>query len=292
MKDKIEFKKIREFGDIIGDTLLFIKQNFKPLMAAFFSLSGIFILGGILSSIIAQTQLVGLTEGAGTYGGGPIAKIYSMGFSYVLVIIFLILSYTSMYVSVLSYISLYVEKGNLPPSVAEVWAYFKYYFFRMLGSGLLMSIFLGLCFLCCIIPGIYVFPAVTLFYVVMIIENGNFSHAFERSFKLLKNEWWITAATLLVIYIIFYACSMIVQLPAIIIVMVGAFTHAEQPITKTYAVVSSISQQISYIFMILPIICSTFIYFNLVERKESLGLLNRIDGLGQNSNQAETPEEY
>ncbi|MFI5451130.1 hypothetical protein ACHMWN_03145 [Pedobacter sp. UC225_61] len=292
MKDNIEFKKIREFGDIIGDTFVFIKQNFKPLMAAYFSLTGIFILGGMLSSIMAQLQIVDLSESGGYTGSGPFAKIYSMGFSYVLMIIFLILSYTSMYVSILSYIALYVEKGNLRPTVAEVWAYFKYYYFRMLGSGLLMTIFLMLCFACCLLPGIYVFPAVTLFYAVMILENGNFSHAFERSFKLLKDEWWITAATLLVIYVIFYACSMIVQLPAIIVAMVGAFTHAEQPITRTYVFISSISQQIAYIFMIIPIVCSTLIYFNLVERKESLGLLNRIDGLGQNSNQAETPEEY
>ncbi|MFD0939958.1 hypothetical protein [Pedobacter boryungensis] len=291
MKDKIEFKKIREFGDIIGDTFVFIKQNFKPLMAAFFSLTGIFILGGMISAIIAQLQLVDLAQGEG-YTGGPFAKMYNMGFSYILMIIFLILSYTSMYVSVLSFVALYIEKGNVPPTVAEVWVYFKYYFFRMLGSGVLMSIFLGLCFICCIIPGIYVFPAVTLFYAVMILENGNFSHAFERSFKLLKNEWWITAATILVVYVIFYACSLIVQIPSFIIAIVGAFTHAEQPITRTYAFVSSIFQQIAYIFMIIPIISSTFIYYNLVERKESLGLLNRIDGLGQNSNQAETPEEY
>lgn len=110
MKDNIEFKKIREFGDIIGDTFVFIKQNFKPLMAAYFSLTGIFILGGMLSSIMAQLQIVDLSESGGYTGSGPFAKIYSMGFSYVLMIIFLILSYTSMYVSILSYIALYVER--------------------------------------------------------------------------------------------------------------------------------------------------------------------------------------
>lgn len=294
MKEKVEFRKLREFGDLIGDTFLFIKQNFKPLMKSFFALTGIFIVGGILSSMIAQMQLIGISQAAGTtYDDSPRSMLYNIGFNYFLVIIFAMLTYTSMYVSILSYIALYIEKGKVAPTVSEVWAYFKYYYFRMMGSGILITIFAGLCFILCVIPGIYVFPAVTLFAPIMILENGSFSHSFDRSFKLLKNEWWITAAVLLVIYVIFYAFSTIVQLPAIIIMMIGAFTHGEKTITSTYAIISSVSQQISYIFMIIPIICSSLIYFNLVERKENLGLFQRMEELGQNPQQDNTiQEEY
>lgn len=150
-----------------------------------------------------------------------------------------------------------------------------------------------LCLILCIVPGIYVYPALTLFAPIMILENGSFSHSFDRSFKLLKEEWWITAAVILVINLIFYAFSTMVQLPAIIIMMVGAFTQGERTITNVYAVISSVSQQISYIFMIIPIICSSLIYFNLVERKENLGLFQRMDSLGQNSETDQTiQEEY
>lgn len=283
MKAKVEFRKIREFGDLIGDTFLFLKQNFKPLMTSFFALSGIFIVGGIISAMIAQLQLVGIAQSAGVaYDDSPRNMLYNVGFTYFLSIIFVLLSYTSMYVSILSYIALYIEKGNVAPTVSEVWAYFKYYFFRMMGSGILIMIFLFLCFMLCLVPGIYVYPAVTLFAPIMILENGSFSHSFDRSFKLLKDEWWITAAAILVINIIFYAFSTLVQLPAIIIMMVGTFTRGERTITNYYAVISSIAQHISYIFMIIPIVCSALIYHNLVERKENLGLFQRMDELGQN----------
>lgn len=283
MKDKVEFRKLREFGELIGDTFLFMKQNFKPLMKAFFALTGIFIIGGIISSMIAQLQLVGIAQAAGTtFDDSPRTMFYNVGFTYILSIIFALLTYTSMYVSILSYIALYVEKGNIAPNVDEVWAYFKYYFFRMMGSGILLVIFFMLCFILCVVPGIYVYPALTIFAPIMILENGSFTHSFDRSFKLLKNEWWITAAVILVINLIFYAFSTMVQLPAIIIAMVGAFTQGERTITNVYAVISSISQHISYIFMIIPIICSSLIYFNLVERKENLGLFQRMDNLGQN----------
>ncbi|TKC12316.1 hypothetical protein FA048_01475 [Pedobacter polaris] len=294
MKEKVEFRKLREFGDLIGDTFLFIKQNFKPLMKSFFSLTGIFIVGGMLSSILAQVQMVNISQAAGsTYDDSPRSMLYNVGFNYFLVIIFMILSYTSMYVSILSYVALYIEKGKVAPTVSEVWAYFKYYFFRMMGSGILISIFITICFVLCLLPGIYVFPAVSLFAPIMILENGSFSHSFDRSFKLLKNEWWITAAVLLVIYVIFYAFSTIVQLPAIIIMMIGAFTQGEKTITNAYAVISAVSQHISYLFMIIPIICSTLIYCNLVERKENFGLFQRMGELGQESEQDNSiQEEY
>ncbi len=299
MKERIEFKKIREFGEIIGDTFLFIKQNLKPLMKAFFTFCGIFILGAMISSILTQLQMVNLLEGAkngsiaNVYGNSPFAIFYNFSINYALLMIFIVLNYTAMYVTVLSYISIYIQKGNVAPTLPEVWIYFKFYFWRILGSGLLMSMFLTLCFVCCVLPGIYVFPAVSLFYVVMIMENAGFGQSFERPYKLLKEEWWVTAATLLVIWIITYACTLVVQMPAIIITMVTTFTHLEKPLTRGSAILTSVAQYISQVFLIIPIIGSTFIYFNLIERKESSGLLSRIEGLGQStSSDNTTAEEY
>jgi len=298
MKDNVEFKKIREFGDIIGDTFLFIKQNFKPLLTAFICLSGIFLLAGMISSIITQLQLVEIKQNfsiAGGHGGGPFRRFNSLGATYYVrllsVVLFMVLSYTSMYVSVLSYIALYVEKGNQAPTVTEVWGYYKYYFFRVLGSGILMSIFFAICFVCCVLPGIYVFPAVTLFYAVMIMENGSFSHSFSRSFKLLTDEWWVTAAALLIIYIIFYACTMVIQLPAVLIMMGSIFTRHPGEISKSYVFITSVSQYLCLVFMIIPIVCSALIYFNLVERKESSGLLGRIEDLGQDTDRHHSDQE-
>ena len=285
MKDKVEFKKMREFGDIIGDTFLFIKQNFIPLLKAFFYLTGVFIIAGMASSIITQLELGSLTRDksgiAGMLMSNSMERLYQLALNYVFVVVFMMLMYTSMYVSILSYIALYIKKGNEAPTVTEVWGYYKYYFFRVLGSGVLMSIFLFLCFMCCILPGIFVFPAVSLFYAIMILENASFSYSFGRSFKLLSGEWWTTAASLLIIYIIFYACTLVVQLPAVIITMASAFSSKPGAISRSYVFITSISSYASLVFMIIPVVCSALLYFDLVERKESLGLLSRIEDLGK-----------
>ncbi len=294
MENKVEFKKRREFGEIISDTFLFIKQNFKPLMTAVLYLCGLFLIAGLISSIMAQLQLVGAMEGVrrGTINS-PLAMIYNFSFGYLLVIIFMVCSYTSFYVTVISYISIYIQKGNIAPTVDEVWAYYKYYFFRVMGSGILMTAFLVVCFMLCLVPGIWVFPAVSLFYPIMVIENAGLGYSFNRCFKLVADEWWITAATMIVISIIMVACSYVIQIPAMIIAMASAFTNVEQPITKTYAIVTSLAQQLSQVFMVIPIIGTTFIYFNLVERKENTGLLSRIESLGQTAApENSTPEEY
>lgn len=294
MKDKVEFRKYREFGELIGDTFLFIKQNFKPLLKAFIYLCGFFILAGVATAIAAQVQAV---DYVGNRNNFSIASRYSATYftwSYLGMVVFIILNYTAIYVTVLSYISIYIQKGNIAPNVEEVWTYFKYYFFRMLGSGFVMGVFLVICFVCCFLPGIYVFPAVTLVYPILILENASLGYSFTRAFKLIKDNWWLTFGVLLVVWIITYACTFLVQLPAIIVMMVNTFTSPGNPINSAYAILSGISSNIGQVFYIIPIICSALCYYSLVEQKESAGLMGRIENFG---NQEHNPsaghqEEY
>lgn len=296
MENKVEFKRLREFGEIISDTFLFIKQNFKPLMTAVLYLCGFFLLAGLISSVLVQLQMVDAAEGirrGGFNNSIYTSMIYNFSFGSLFVVLFMVCSYTSFYVTVLSYISIYIQKGNVAPTMDEVWSYFKYYFFRVMGSGVLMTIFFGICLLLCLIPGIWVFPAISIFYPIMVIENAGLGYSFNRCFKLIANEWWITAATFIVITIIVYACSMVIQLPAMLIGMASSFTQLEQPVTKTYAIITSLAQQLTQVFMIIPIVASTLVYFNLVERKENTGLMSRIESLGQTTTpENSTPEEY
>ncbi|WP_199136101.1 hypothetical protein [Pedobacter sp. ASV12] len=299
MKEPVEFRKVRDFGDVISDTVLFIKQNIKPLLKAYLFLCGFFVLASMINSVLMQVQVGNLVKSANAvdYSRGTRSLYMFSNFTlnYVLMFVFIILNYTAIYLTVLSYISLYVRKGNIAPTVAEVWSYFKYYFWRMLGSGILMSMFLGLSFVLCLVPGIYVFPAATIFYPILILENAGFSFSFNRAFKLLKGEWWVTFATLLVIFFIYYACAMVIQVPAVAISMAGAFMRNNSAFFGTYGVIMAIAQQFSQVFMIIPIVGAAVIYFNLVERKESTGLMERIDSLGQNNAKDDHPfvqEEY
>ncbi len=294
MKEKVEFRKLREFSDLIGDTVLFIKQNFKNLMKSVVVLCGVFIVGGIISMVLQRVQMHEVQASIARNYGNGMWNIFS--WEYFLLMFMGLVNYASMYVVVLSFITLYVQKGNVAPNLEEVWSYFRHYFFRILLSSLLIALMLFIGFALCLVPGVWLFPIFTIFYPIMIMENGGFSHAFNRSFALIKGEWWITFAVLVITYFITMICFYIISAPSIIIEMVSTVTHFGKPISATYSIISAVFSYVAQLFMVIPIVCSALIYYNLVERKESSGLLNRIDSLGDNNNYTppteSIPEEY
>jgi hypothetical protein len=56
MQPKIELAKTRDFGEIINDTFLFMRQNFKPLLKYFFTFCGIFLAAGTVCSTLYQLK--------------------------------------------------------------------------------------------------------------------------------------------------------------------------------------------------------------------------------------------
>ncbi|MDR6785882.1 hypothetical protein ABIE26_004649 [Pedobacter africanus] len=290
MSEKIEFKKLREFGEVISDTVLFIKQNFKALLKVFVYFCGFFIVAGIIASVIQQLGLQGMAKDTGNpFKFARPSEIFTL--SYFMVIVFTLFTYTAINVSILSFIVLYIEKQRTAPSPEEVWGYFKYYFVRVFFSGLFVSIFVMVAFLFCILPGVYIFPAMSLFSAVMVMENGSFSYSFSRSFKLLKDQWWVTAGTIFVIWMIAYASMSFASLPAVFLTMAGTFMPISSEWSKVMIVIGTIVQHLCYVFMMIPVIGCTLCYFNLAERQESTGLMDRINQLGQEKDQLSGLEE-
>lgn len=294
MADKIELRKIREFGEIISDTFTFIRQNFKPLVKVFIYLCGFFVLAGMLAAIMQQIGLqkvVGGIDPNNPFSGGNfLNQIFT--FNYFLVVIFSVANYAAINVAVLSYIALYVEKGKVAPSVEEVWAYFKYYFFRVLGSSVVVTLFMVICLVACIAPFIYVFPAMSLFFPIMILENANFEFSFNKGFKLLKNQWLATAGTLFVVWIITYACMSFVALPGVILTLMSTLVEHKTEISSGIIIFTTVLQYAAQIFMIVPFVAIALCYFNLVERKESTGLMDRLNQFGKQETDFKSQEEY
>lgn len=291
MSEKVEFKKLREFGDVINDTIKFFKENFKPLLKVFVYFCGVFIVAGMIAAIFQQIGIqraIRNMDVTNTYG--KLAGLFSIAYFFVALIG--ILGYTALNVSMLSFIALYIEKGNVAPTVEEVWGYFKYYFLRVFGSSFLLGLLLVVSFGLCLVPGFYMFPAISLMIPIMIFENASLGYAFSQSFKLLKENWWITAATLLILWVITYATSSLASLPAIILTMVSALTNGPKGLGNTVIIISTVIQYLCQVFMIVPIIGISLCYFNLSERKNSTGLMDRIQKMGQEENPFPNKEEY
>lgn len=303
MQPKIELAKTRDFGEIISDTFLFMRQNFKPLLKYFFTFAGIFIVAGVISSTIYQLKVVNfaIADGQAVAGGLQYRpSIWRMfGIEYFAVLICSMLTVIILQLTVLSYMALYKEKGNQVPTSEEVWGYIKYYFLRGFGSSILLNILMCIGFVFCFLPGFYLAPIFALVLPIMVMENTSFGYAFNRSFVLVKDNWWTNFGTQVVIWIIVYVGIMLFSLPASIFTIISTLTHAQKGGATTaitsvpFAFATALLRQIAHILVIIPCIAIGFCYFNLTESKDGTSLLNRINKVGTTTPDNDLPlEEY
>ncbi|WP_029282366.1 hypothetical protein [Pedobacter sp. R20-19] len=291
MIEALEFKKRRDFGQVINDTFTFMRQNFKPLIKTYFTFCGLFVLASMSTMLMQQYKMVNVINTVGNGGSSTGLGLY--GVEYFLSIVFSLASYASMSVAILSYIAIYVQKGNQTPTTEEVWGFFKYYFWRVFGSSILLLLMLMVGFVLCLVPGFYLFPFVTMMLPIMVIENASLGYAFSRSFQIIKENFWITFGTLVVIWIIIYACMSMVILPTTLFNMVGMFSSKGAHMSLTLTMISTVLQSLCQVFTIVPIITITLMYFSLIEQKENVGLMERISHFGTSEKPVDTrPEEY
>jgi hypothetical protein len=295
MEPKIELAKLRDFGEVISDTFQFIRQNFKELLKYFFIFCGFFLLAGASSAFLQQYQMMDFMK---DNSSGPPTFASNLSDVWVRALfagISALLTYTAIPVTVLSYMALYKEKGKVPPTTEEVWGYFKYYFFKTLLALFVTTLLMVPAFMLCLIPGFWLFPIMGLVVPIIIMENSSFGYAFNRAFNLIKDYWWVTTGTVLVVYIIFYFMAMFITLPVQAINVTSLLLRPQKiPHLSTGGILLSvIVTQFTMVLYIIPTIALALCYFNLSEAKEGTSLLDRINKFGTPGQETNLPtEEY
>lgn len=296
MEPKIELAKLRDFGEIISDTFQFIRQNFKELLKNFFIFCGFFLIAGASASFLQQYQMMNFMRESAS---GPPTFASNLSDVWVRALfagVSVMLTYTAITVTVLSYMALYKQKGNVAPTTEEVWGYFKYFFLKTLGALFITTLLILPAFMLCLLPGFWLFPIMGLVIPIIIMENASFGYAFNRSFNLIKDYWWITAGTVLVVYIIFYCMAVFITLPVQAINVTSLLIRPQKipNLSLGGILISVIVAQFAMLLYIIPTIALALCYFNLAERKEGTSLLDRINKFGSNpGEQTNLPtEEY
>ncbi|MFD1258473.1 hypothetical protein ACFQ3S_16830 [Mucilaginibacter terrae] len=296
-QQKIELAKTRDLGETISDTFVFVKQNFKPLFKAVFTFCGLLLLATAVTYSLQQVKLFEYQKRIfDNQGFQSFDTMFDrFGIEYFLSMFFIMLNYSLMTNVVLSFMALYKQKGNIAPTNNELWDHIKYYFIRIFVGTFVLSILSVLATVLCIAPGVYVSPIFGLVFPIIIMENTSFTYAFNRSFNLIKNNWWTTFGTLFVMMLIVYIGYMIFSFPTIIITVINALTHG----TKTAAtsapvlIVITLVQQLGQVLFILLLVALGLCYYNLNEIKEGTGLNDRINQFGTHHPDSNLPaEEY
>lgn len=270
MQPKVELNKIRSGGEILDDSILFIKQNWRPLVKSYFTICGLFWITGLIVSTFNQIHSIDLLEQGES----------QFGWLYFTALFIEMINHTLILILTLSFIVLYKEKGNEPPTVEEVWVYVKYHFIRIFSTNLLLVIMtlIGLAF--CFVPGIYFAPISSLTLTIMIIENAPLGYSFNRAFRLIKTKWWHVFGVLTLSLILIIVTMLLVFIPAAIIAFIVNFLIGIYG-RQSYLVAVNIAAHLAQVLYLLPYVAIGLIYYSLVEQKEDTNLLHRIEMLGK-----------
>ncbi len=297
MAAKIELLKIRDLGEVVTDTFIFVRQNFKEMIKCFFIFCGFFLLAGALFGAMQQVKMLGtlnyLKAGAPPQLFDPERIFANFGLEYFLQLFFLMLGYIMIQVTTLSYMALYKEKGNMPPTTEEVWGYIKYFYFKLLGSGIVIGLLVIVATLLCILPGVYLYPIMALVFPIMVYENTSFGYAFNRSFKLIKENWWLTFGCIVIMSIIVSMASMIFLLPAMVINIINMVLHITkgEQVSFTLTIITTLVESLGHLFYMVPIVTISLCYFNLTETLDGTGLIGRLGQLGNAAPENNAPAE-
>ncbi len=284
----IEFKKQRELGDVLTDTFAFLRTQFKTFFNVFFKIVGPYLLV-MLISLSLYMYYVGdqfnfLVESSDN--GSNAVLIAGIILLYVFSIITVYIMSQSV---VLHYIKSYTTgRGTIDFETikSEVHASF----WRFFGLVLLVGICVGAGLMFCLVPGIYLWVPLSLSFSIMVFDKKEIGDAFSTSFSLVKDEWWITFATLLVVGIIVTVASYAFAMPTAIYgwAKMGIFSgemDAESMMDgfrdPIYILLNLLGTLAQFLLNIISLVAGALIYFNLNERKNFTGTYERIQNLGQ-----------
>lgn len=296
MNSAFEFRKSRELGDILNGTFTFVRQNWKPLGRAVFIYAAPFaFLGGAFGGM-GQADLSGFSAGY-EYRFDNLTKFVA---NFSLLGVFLFAAAVMMAAVVYQYIRIYLENGGNEVSSQNIWEAMKPVITPYLGYLLASTLIMMVGFVFCIIPGIYLAIPLSMIIAVKTFENRTLGEAISRCFYLAKNYWWQTFLVLFVVNLITGIAGAAASLPFTIISTVVSITSIESGegaglMARALLIASSvISYGVSSLLGVLTMIATALQYFNLVERKEGVGAMQRLDQLGKTAeaNDSEFEESY
>lgn len=283
---KIDFYQKRQFGDKLNITFVFIRENAWPYLKVQMLVAGPILL--LINILMSQTQL-SLLDPMQLLGSDDF--ISELGRIYGLVFLNVLLTGSLVPALGYGYMQAYQHKAPKEISLADVTKGLGKRFGLIFGYGLVFFIVVIISSFFFLIPGVFFFTVLSLGTAIIVFEGSDPFTAFGRCFSLIKDKFFSTLGLIVVIFFIGYFVNMLFSLPQSIVYGIWAFTSLDggtlnpsempaymQVLTIVFAVFVAFGSILTYSFIYIGL---AFQYFNLVERRESRGLMERIHAMDQ-----------
>ncbi len=283
MTTKINFYEKRDFGEKINTTFAFLRQNFKPLGKSLLYIAGpLILLLGIYTGLFPMDSIF-----SSPGGNIPGSFLLNVGGTLLLSTLVAVLVTAIVY----GYIKLYHQADDHPKiSVSDVWEAVKRDYLKLLVATIVVSIVVTIGFILLFIPGIILGTALSLIFVILVIEQRSLGDAFKRCFSLVSDNYLSTLGLIIVVIMLQMLIGFIFALPSGILAGVSAYFVASgdaspQDSSVLYQLLFIIAQIIStlgsQLLSAITLVAIAFQYANLVEKKEAAGLMQNINTIGE-----------
>jgi hypothetical protein len=277
-----DFRQERDFGAKISASFEFVAAHWQPLSRCliYFVLPAALLMGILLG--LAQTNALRILSEGSTSSTGPLSRLSNQfGGLQLLGLLATLISYALLAATVYGYVNV---RMTLPPeqevTPALVGEWVKRDAPRMAISGLAAVILISLNFLLLIIPGIYMSIAISMIWAIQSFERKGMGSSISRNISLIRGKWWSTFGLSLIVSILVALIGMVFQLPQLIPYagrLLGWAWANSSLLLIAGNIVAATGQVMLYTLLLAALM---FQYFNLVERKEGIGLRSMVDSLG------------
>ncbi len=316
---KIEFRKERDFGQKFNATIEFIRQEFKPLFKGVIYIAGPFI--ALASLVGAYYQKYSLSLLNFSLDSEEFLAD-DFWISAVALFLFSMLAYVLIFAVVNEYVKQYQATSGKSVEVKDLWekvrsalpgyilsalGYAGLVFLISMASGFIaagiisLNVFLlNMIMVLGFIFGIF-FLTVGLYLTIIAYntERTGLFGSINLTIGLLKGNWWRTLGLFIVSWFIVSIVSMVFTIPNIILTSIGVWHSVQEKETLQldfgeeilYALTSFVSSAGGFFMSIIIMLIMIFQYYNLVEKRDASGLMERIQSMGSGSKEDED-EEY
>ena len=310
-ENSFQLRKVRDFGERIGDAVLFTRINWVNLLILY----AVFVVPFLLIGIILGANSISdfLTK----FTGGLDSLSGLLGWKMITATIMFLLASASYAAVVYLYMDQFESNHGLKPTVSEIGNLYPRALIYNIGYTLLVVILfipvflliagmaialkaqLAIFFLA--IPllfflGLFAMVYIMMIYPVNIIGKGSFGSALGETFRLLHGRWWFSIGYFFVLLIIYYFFAMAISTIFNVIFGLTAINFTDpNRITrmgKGFMYVFGLTTLVQQIFYLIIFVGTGIHYYSTQEEKMGSGLEEKIDQLGMSPGQKTDNEQY
>jgi len=268
----------RDFGEKINATFQYIVQQFRSLGLSLLYIAGPVVLVAGIASGLGESSVRGNIFGLATRASVISFLAYVLSFWLVPLVTY-------------CHLKVYGQTGGGPVPVGTVWREVR----RAFGRAVITIVLYGMLYvvgsLILFLPGIYFAVALAPMLCIVVLEDAGAGHAFSRSFTLMQDNWWATFGLLVIMGFVYLSLLSLIIVPIILWDIVKNVFHLPMLPPLVLSFLGAFLVLALLLFLVVVVLAVGFQYYNLVEKREHLGLITRIDSIGETVSQTQLADD-